>query len=139
MLFSKKQLLTFKPHLFPNSSFIFLGSYIFFSYYESCLQNNDNYHIRCVTLYRGISQHFPAASLVDNNFWQPVKNLSNSEKKRITLYFSPYKTLCHSQTWLSYFGFNMDFAVNQQEMPFWSKQISPRNLYNINLNLNNTP
>ena len=81
MLFSKKQLLTFKPHLFPNSSFIFLGSYIFLSYYESCLQNNDNYHIRCVTLYRGISQHFPAASLVDNNFWQPVKNLSNSEKR----------------------------------------------------------
>ena len=81
MLFSKKQLLTFKPHLFPNSSFIFLGSYIFFPYYESCLQNNDNYHIRCVTLYRGISQHFPAASLVDNNFWQPVKNVSNSEKR----------------------------------------------------------
>lgn len=53
----------------------------FLSYYESCLQNNNNHQIRSATLYRGISRHFPVASLADNNFWQTVKNLSNSEKR----------------------------------------------------------
>ena len=103
MHFFKRQPLTFKP---PS-----LSQYlIILSYYESCLQNNNNYHIRCVTLYRGISRHFLAASLVDNNFWQPVKNLSNSEKRG---------TFCTSVPTTLYvivkldrpFCFNMDFAV----------------------------
>ena len=83
----------------------------------------------CNTLQRNFST-FPCCISCWQQFLAACEKFVQLWKKR-NVYFSLLNNTLHSKTWPS-FWFQDGLWSNQQEMPFWSKQISPRNLYNTN-------